>query len=136
MSKETAMAFFQACEEGKGWAVCKEYCTDDASFSVQASPLQGISTIEGYSDWMAGVFTFMPNAAYEIKSICTNDDSSHVSVFAVFTGTHSEEGGPVPPTGKSMTTDYVYVMELSEGKVSHLTKIWNSEEALKQVGWQ
>jgi len=27
------------------------------------------------------------------------------------------------------------VMELSGGRISHLTKIWNSAEAFKQAGW-
>ena len=136
MSREKAMKFFTACEEGKGWQGCKEFCSDNASFSAQAEPLKDITTLEGYVNWMSGIYTPMPNASYEIKSISTNEDSSHVSVFAVFTGTHSEEGGPVPPTGKSLRTDYVYVMEFSEDKISHLTKIWNSETAFKQVGWQ
>ena len=32
----TAKSFFAACETGKGWAVCKAYCTPDATFSAQA----------------------------------------------------------------------------------------------------
>jgi len=27
-------------------------------------------------------------------------------------------------------------MELVEDKINHMTKIWNSEEANKQLGWQ
>lgn len=34
---ETAMAFFEVCETGKGWEACRHYCHDDASFSVQAN---------------------------------------------------------------------------------------------------
>ncbi|SVE52714.1 uncharacterized protein METZ01_LOCUS505568, partial [marine metagenome] len=39
MSREKAMEFFKACEEGKGWQACKEYCITNASFSSQAEPL-------------------------------------------------------------------------------------------------
>ncbi|MEC7370938.1 MAG: hypothetical protein VX709_16725 [Pseudomonadota bacterium] len=35
---------------------------------------------------------------------------SHISFDAVFTGAHIHEGGLVPTTGKSVTTDYVYWM--------------------------
>jgi hypothetical protein len=31
-----AKQFFEACEAGKGWEVCQEYCTPNASFSAQA----------------------------------------------------------------------------------------------------
>ena len=34
---ETARAFFDACETGKGWAACSAYCQPNASFAAQAS---------------------------------------------------------------------------------------------------
>ena len=33
---ESAKLFFDACETGKGWEVCKDYCHTNASFSAQA----------------------------------------------------------------------------------------------------
>jgi ketosteroid isomerase-like protein len=53
----------------------------------------------------------------------------------VFSGTHSADGGPVAPTGKSISSDYVYMMEFADGKISHLTKIWNVGWAMKELGW-
>jgi len=53
----------------------------------------------------------------------------------VITGTHTGEGGPVPPTGKKTETDYVYVMEFDSGKIKHMTKIWNASWTLKELGW-
>jgi hypothetical protein len=64
---EVAHAFFDACETGKGWEVCEQYCTPDATFSAQAEPLEGIDTLEGYTDWMKGILTVLPDAGYEIK---------------------------------------------------------------------
>ena len=40
--KEDAMAFFEACETGKGWDTCKSYCTPTASFSGQADALASV----------------------------------------------------------------------------------------------
>ena len=37
--KETAAQFFDACETGKGWETCKQYCHPQASFSAQADAL-------------------------------------------------------------------------------------------------
>jgi len=34
--KNTAKQFFDACETGKGWAGCKQYCHPAATFSAQA----------------------------------------------------------------------------------------------------
>jgi len=44
-------------------------------------------------------------------------------------------GGPCAPTGKSTATDYVYAMQFTGGKISHMTKIWNSNWAIRELGW-
>jgi hypothetical protein len=43
-------------------------------------------------------------------------------------------GGP-PPTGKSVKSDYVYVMEFDGEKIRHMTKIWHAGWAMKELGW-
>ena len=55
--------------------------------------------------------------------------------YGVLSGTHTGEGGPLPPTGKSTSTDYVYVMEFEDAKIRHMTKIWNAGMAMKDLGW-
>jgi hypothetical protein len=32
---ETAERFLDACETGKGWGVCRDYCHPEATFSAQ-----------------------------------------------------------------------------------------------------
>ena len=132
---DTAKSFFTACETGKGWGDCKTYCTPDASFSAQAAPLADVKTVEGYADWMKGMFTPFPDARYEIKSFAADTERNNVTAYAVFFASHTGPGGPVAPSGKSMQTDYVYVMQFKDDKISHMTKIWNDGVALKQVGW-
>jgi predicted ester cyclase len=131
----TAEKFFAACETGKGWEGCKAYCTPDATFAAQAEPLAKVKTLEGYTEWMKGLFRFMPDARYEVKSFATDEVRQNVSAYGVFKATHTAEGGPCPPTGKSTTTDYVYVMEFTGDRIRHMTKIWNAPWALKELGW-
>src|SRR5712691_7034073 len=64
-------------------------------------------------------FLFMPKALF----------------YGVFLGTHTGQGGPCPPTGKSAKTDYVYVMEFDGEKIRHMTKIWHAGLAMKELGW-
>jgi predicted ester cyclase len=77
----------------------------------------------------------VPDASYEIRSFAVDDARKNVAACAVFRGTHTGEGGPVPPTGKKVEADYVYVMDFDGDRIGHLTKIWNDGISLTQLGW-
>jgi steroid delta-isomerase-like uncharacterized protein len=132
---DTAAQFFENCETGKGWEVCQRFCHPEASFAAQVGALEGVETLQGYTDWMKGMLTPLPDGRYEIRSFAVDEDRNNVAAYAVFRATHTGEGGPVPPTGKSMEADYVYVMQFEDGKIRHMTKIWNDSITLKQLGW-
>jgi ketosteroid isomerase-like protein len=131
---ETAQAFFEACETGKGWSVCRTWCAPDGTFAAQAEPLADIKTLEQYTNWMQGMMKDLTDATYEVKSFATDTLRNNVCAYGVFTITHLA-GGPCPPTGKRVVTDYVYVMQFRDGRIAHMTKIWHSGLALKQLGW-
>ncbi len=130
-----AEEFFGACETGKGWDVCSRYCTPNATFAAQAEPLLDVKTLADYTNWMKGIMTVLPDAYYEVKSFATDTLRNNVAAYGVFHGTHTGEGGPVPPTGRRISTDYVYVMQFEGDKIVHMTKIWNAGLALKDLGW-
>ena len=58
--RETAQAFFEACETGQGWETCKTWCAADATFSCQADALAETKTLAAYCDWMQGLLTPIP----------------------------------------------------------------------------
>jgi predicted ester cyclase len=133
--REVAAKFFDACETGGGWEACREYCLPEATFSAQAGALADVDTLESYTEWMKGLLGPVPNGSYELKSFSVDEDRGNVSAYAVFSGTHTGEGGPVPPTGKSVAADYVYVMDFGGDRIRHMTKIWNDGFSLAQLGW-
>ena len=133
--RDVAERFFHACESGKGWAVCQQYCRPGATFSAQVSALAGVETVEGYTEWMKGLFTPLPDAHYEIRSFAVDEGRRNVAAYGVFRATHTGEGGPVPPTGKAVEADYVYVMDFDGDRIRHLTKIWNDAISMQQLGW-
>ncbi len=133
--RDTAEKFFEACESGKGWDGCKQYCRAGATFSAQAAALAGVNTLEAYTNWMKGMYTPLPDARYEVRSFAVDEQRNNVSAFGVFRATHTADGGPVPPTGKAVEADYVYVMEFDGAQIKHMTKIWNDAVSLKQLGW-
>jgi predicted ester cyclase len=133
--KDTAWEFFEACETGKGGEVCQEWCHDGATFSCQAGALADVTSVSGYADWMKGLLGPLPDGRYELKSFAADDERNTVTAAAVFHGTHTGEGGPIPPTGKAVATDYVYTFEFDGGKIRHMTKVWNDGPALQALGW-
>lgn len=132
---KVARDFFEACETGKGWEGCKVYCHDSATFSSQTDALEGIETLEGYTEWMKGLLTILEDGHYEMKAFATDKEQNSVCAVAVFRGTHTGEGGPVPPTGKTAVADYVYNMQFDGGRINHMTKIWNDAQTMRQLGW-
>ena len=132
---EPAKQFFEACETGQGWDACKAFCDPGATFSSQTGVLADISTLEDYCEWMKGMMTPIPDGYYDLKFIAADQADQSVAAVAVFHGTQTGPGGPVPPTGKRLEADYVYHMNFDGGRIRHMTKIWNDTISLQQLGW-
>ena len=132
---ETAKAFFEACETGKGWDECKAYCQDGATFSCQADALADTNTLSDYAEWMKGLLTPVPDGRYVLKAFAFDETQGTAVAAAEFHGTQTGGGGPIPPTGKSVISDYAYVMHFDGDKITHMTKIWNDVHALRGLGW-
>ena len=134
--RETAAAFFDACESGEGWEACAPHCHEDATFAAQADTFAGLERLQDYTEAMKALIAGpLPDAEYEIRSFAVDEERGNVCGFAVFRGTHTGKGGPVPPTGNRVETDYVYVMEFEDGRIRHMTKVWNDVWAMRQMGW-
>ncbi|WP_299409866.1 ester cyclase [uncultured Roseobacter sp.] len=132
---ETAKAFFEACETGKGWDGCKSWCHDGATFSCQADALAQTTTLAEYADWMKALLTPVPDGRYKLTAFAVDETRGTVVASAEFHGTQTGEGGPVAPTGKAVVSDYAYVIQFDGNKISHMTKIWNDVHALRGLGW-
>ena len=131
---DTARQFFDACETGKGWEVCEQWCHEGASFSCQADALADLSMVEAYVGWTKDLLVPVPDGHYDLKAWGVDEERNSVIVSSVFRGTNTGEG-PVPPTGNSVASDYVYVMEFEGDRIKHMTKIWNDGVGLRQLGW-
>jgi len=113
-----------------------DVAVDDATFAAQADTFDGVETVAAYTDVMMGMLAGpLPDGGYTMKSFAVDEERGNVMGFAVFHGTQTGEGGPVPPTGKRVESDYVYCMEFEDGKIRHMTKVWNDGYAMRQLGW-
>ncbi|MCV2869003.1 nuclear transport factor 2 family protein [Defluviimonas sp. WL0002] len=133
--EKTARDFFEACETGKGWDACKSYCHDDAGFDCQADALADTKTLAGYTEWTKGILGPIPDGHYELTAFATDADRGTVVATAVFHGKQTGPGGPDVPTGRTVASDYAYVINFDGDRIRHMTKIWNDAQALRQLGW-
>ncbi|MEZ5559171.1 MAG: nuclear transport factor 2 family protein [Pseudomonadales bacterium] len=132
---DRARRFFDACETGKGWAECSQYCSPQATFSCQSGALADVDTLEGYCEWMKNLLIPIPDGHYELKFFAEDEDRNCVAAFAVFHGTNTGPGGPVEPTGRTVAADYVYAMDFDGDRIRHMTKIWHDGISLQELGW-
>ena len=72
--RETAENFQQACDGGKGWEVCRDFCHDDATFTCQCDALAEIQTLEAYVGWAAGLFGPMPDNRCVVQSVGVDEE--------------------------------------------------------------
>jgi predicted ester cyclase len=99
------------------------------------SGAERIDSLEAYTEWMKNLLTPLPDGRAEVRSFAVDEDRNNVAAYGIFRGTHTGEGGPVPPTAKSAAADYVYVMDFDGDKIGHMTKVWNDGYTLRQLGW-
>ena len=66
---------------------------------------------------MKNLFTPIPDGRYELKFIAADEADKSVAAFAIFHGTQTGPGGPVPPTEKTVASDYVYHMDFDGERI-------------------
>ena len=132
---DTATAFFDACETGKGWDICQQWCEKNATFACQADALSEIKSLAAYCDWMKGLLGPIPDGRYVLTAFAMDEARNTAVATAEFHGTQTGDGGPLPPTGKAVVSDYAYLMHFENLKITHMTKIWNDAHALRALGW-
>ncbi|MBL4706262.1 MAG: hypothetical protein JKY54_17170 [Flavobacteriales bacterium] len=134
---EKAKKFFTSCESLEGWDACKGLVAENAKFDCQSEALIEVKTVNGYVDWVTGLGTVTaPGSSYKLHAAGFDEAKKTAIFFATYTATHTGEGGPVSPTGKTTNTDYVYSIQMNDdGKVVSMTKIWNAPWAFRELGW-
>jgi len=134
---DSATEFFHACEGLQGWAGCQQYVAADAGFVAQSEPLVDIASVADYCEWMAGLGTGpLSGCSYALHASAWDEANQTALFYATFHGAHVGEGGPVAATGQETHSHYVYVLKMNaEGKLVHMTKVWNAPWALGELGW-
>lgn len=94
-----------------------------------------IHTHEAYATFIEAAFTPVPDFRHELLSVGFDHERQRVLVHYLVRGTHTGEGFPVPPTGKSMESNCILILDFENERIRHTTKVWNDHDVSRQVGW-
>jgi steroid delta-isomerase-like uncharacterized protein len=111
-----------------------EVLADDVVFTAPGG-MRGAgkdACVEFYGSW----FTAFPDAHVEVHSVQFIDDAAVEE--GTFTGTHNGvlrgATGEVPPTGRSVSVDYIQVLHFSDGKHTSFNLMFDRLTMLEQLG--
>jgi predicted ester cyclase len=136
--KQTAERFLRNVKPGQGWDAWQPFCHPDASFRKLGTSAVGMEVHESLPEFaestklMAALF---PDLRQDLRSLAIDEEQNIAIAYLVAEGTHTGEGGPVPPTGKAFEVDVVYVMQFEEDRIRHLTMVMHDLVVDKQLGW-
>ncbi len=133
--KSVALQFTEACDAGEGWQVCRSFCHPGATFAFDGEMLSGIDTVEAYAEWMKDNRQTFSDFGGDVRAIGVDEERRRVLVFGANWGTHTGDGGPVPPTGKRFQSEAVTVITFDGDKIDHVTLIVNEASVARQLGW-
>ena len=127
-----------SCDKAEGWEACKAFCVPGATFHCQSETLKDIKTVEGYANWCSWFATCCPSVSYTNNAITWDGAMSTAVYYSTYHAKHTVQGeGAPPPTFQQTNSEYVYFIRTNaDGKIVHMTKLWNDQWALHELGWK
>lgn len=128
-----------ACDECRGWEACKDVVADGATFFCQADAIKNIKTVKEYAEWCAELAKACPDPKFDVRVKTWDKETKTAIFFCTYHMKNTAEAGkvgPKNPTGKSVDSDYVYFMKMTDdNKIERIHKVWNDGYCLEQAGW-
>ena len=98
----------------------------------QATPELNIRSLEQFKQFLQQNRETLPDAHQEINTMIAEGDK--VAVYVTLTGTQEGPMGPFPATGKPMSSQFLGMLRLEEGKIAEMWVEWDNLAILTQLG--
>jgi steroid delta-isomerase-like uncharacterized protein len=129
-NKAVIRRFVEEVQNNKDWDVFDELNADD--FVNHSAPPGVPSDREGGKLFLAGFMNAFPDCQFTIDDMIAEGDQ--VVTKKTFTGTHTEELNGIPPTGKSVTLQFVDIMRVREGQIVEHWLVMDQLSFMQQLG--
>ena len=108
------------------------YIADDMVRHCQATPDLVIESLDAFKEFIKADRKAIPDQKLIVKMLVAEGDL--VAFWCTYTGTHTGQMGPFPPSGKSANLDFSGVHRLENGKVVETWVTWDNVTILSQLG--
>ena len=108
------------------------YIADNYVRHCQATPDLVIESLDAFKEFIKADRAAIPDQKLLVKMLVAEDDL--VAFWCTYTGTHTGQMGPFPPTGKTANLDFSGVHRLENGKVVETWVTWDNITILGQLG--
>jgi steroid delta-isomerase-like uncharacterized protein len=130
-NKEIVKKAFEVVENGD-YEGMNMYIADDMVRHCQATPDLVIESLDAFKDFIKADRKAIPDQKLIIKMLVAEGDL--VAFWCTYTGTHTGQMGPFPPSGKSANLDFSGIHRLENGKVVETWVTWDNITILTQLG--
>ena len=130
-NKEIVEKTFEIVENGDYEGMDK-YIAKDYIRHCQATPELVIESLDAFKEFIRNDRKSIPDQKLKMKMLIAEGDL--VAFWGTYTGTHTGQMGPFPPTGKSAELDFSGVHRLENGKVVETWVTWDNVTILSQLG--
>ncbi len=97
-----------------------------------AAGAPGVRSRDDFIQYLRSEFETFPDARETIEDLLVDGDK--VAARHRFTGTQAGRMGPYPPTGKSMTAEYIAIYRLEQNVIVESWAEWDNLNGLVQLG--
>ena len=81
--------------------------------------MQEIDSLDNYTEWMAEVHKHITDISFDVEGFAHDESRNVVLICGIYRGVITMSETPHP-----FETDYVYALKFNEGKIIHVTKVW------------
>jgi len=130
-NKEIVMNSFEVVGNGD-YEGMNNYIAKDYTRHCQATPELVIESLDAFKEFIKADRKSIPDQKLNIKMLLAEGDL--VAFWGTYTGTHTGQMGPFPPTGKSANLDFSGVHRVENEKVVETWVTWDNVTILNQLG--
>jgi len=114
------------------WAAFDSLLTDDFTRHCDATPGVVIETREAFVELQENFYASTPDQKIIMDFMVAEGDK--VAAYATYTGTQTGPLGDLPATGKSVSSKFITIFRIENGRIAELWVEWDNLSMLTQLG--